>query len=418
MTLDLPNPINVGRSDVASGVRENAAPVQRLLFLDGTVMGIEQAQELDRTLGAGWKVTHALDAAEAGALLKTEAFAAMVVRSDDPTPALPILEAALAKDSHMAVVLCSSVRPAASPAPAAVRCVPTAAAPVVIADRVLTAHLVSKWEANSSLSAVLAHFRRVPVLPSIYAKLTAEMQKPDADVERVASLISKEPTVCARVLQFANSSALALRQRVATPGEAIMFLGLARVRALVLVSALFSEMDVKRQRMFSAERFITHSLQVASLAASICRDVVKERTMADMAFTAGLLHDFGMLLLAENLADSYDQVLTQSFQQMIPVEQIERDTYGVTHGQIAGATLANWMFPHQIVHAVGYHHQPSESGDFAFCPLAAVHIASTCARAATTGTVRVDDAYILRLGLGERVSQWVSQFAAERSWAG
>jgi len=253
----------------------------------------------------------------------------------------------------------------------------------------------------------------VPTLPTIYTQITTALQSPDASIEKIAELVAHEPAVTAKLLQLVNSPLLGLRGRVTSVRDATSLLGLSRLRSLVLATCLFRQFDTTKCRGFSMSKFEATSLQIASWASTIAKRESRDKQVADMAFTASLLHNFGVLLLAANLPEAYDQVLRTSKEQRVSIAWTELQVFGATHAEVAGAILASWGIPFPIVNAVGWYPVPSASEDTTFTPLTAVHAATAVEVFAQTGMFAYDHAYMERLRLTEKMESWCATLPEE-----
>jgi HD-like signal output (HDOD) protein len=271
--------------------------------------------------------------------------------------------------------------------------IPAAQTVEVLDDLVRTMFATARWNADPAFATLKAQIKRFPALPSLYSQITAALQKEDASVEILAELIAQEPAISAKLLQVVNSP----------------------VFALVLSTSLIGQCDVSRCPAFNTEAFENYGLQIANWAAQITVGETRDRRLGEMSFTAGLLHQFGIMLLATNLPESYGEVLRIASEQNVSIARIERQTYGVTHAELAGFLLAAWHLPFPIVNAVGFYTQPSESHDTAFSPLTSVHIATAVDSCASTGIPDYDREYLKRLKLLPRLDHW-SVTLAERPW--
>lgn len=276
----------------------------------------------------------------------------------------------------------------------------------VLDDLVRTMFATARWNADPSFVNLKAQIRKIPALPTLYTEITTALQKEDTSLEQIADLITCEATVSAKLLQVVNSPVFALRQRVTSIRDASNFLGIQRLRALVLSTSLIAQCDASRCPAFVPGVFEHHSLKIADWSARITIGETRNRPLGELAFTAGLLHQFGILLLAANLPESYSQVLSTAAAQNVSIARVERATYGVTHAELAAFLLASWHIPFPIVNAVAFHGRPSACDETAFSPLTAVHLASAIDVESCTGVPDYDRSYLERLGLLDRPEHW------------
>lgn len=280
-------------------------------------------------------------------------------------------------------------------------------------DQLRTKLAATRWQANRSFLELTQKITKVPTLPSIYTQITDALQKPDVSIDEIAELVCREPAVSAKLLQMVNSPFFALRGRVTSVRDATNLLGLSRLRGLVLATTLFRQFDGAQCKSFSMARFESHSLKIASWAAAIAKEQSRDKRTADLAFTASLLHNFGVLLLAANVPEQYDQVLKQAQEQRVSIAWAELQVFGATHAEVAGAILASWGIPFPIVNAVGLYPVPSHSDDTEFSPLTAVHAATAVDAFARTGMLAYDREYMDRLQLTEKLEGWCQSLGTE-----
>src|SRR5437899_11005024 len=110
---------------------------------------------------------------------------------------------------------------------------------------------------------------RLPSLPALYTQVMTELQKPDASINFVGRIISKDPAMTAKMLQAVNSPAFGLRRQIVDAGDAVLYLGTERTKSLLLTSSMFLHFDKATCPRFSHERLWHHSIAVATFARSI-----------------------------------------------------------------------------------------------------------------------------------------------------
>ncbi len=272
--------------------------------------------------------------------------------------------------------------------------------------------LVNTWAVTESVQSLLLHLRKLPVIPKLYQEVVSALQSPDTPFESVAELIAKDPMMTAKMLQVANSTHFALPQPVTSGVEAVMFLGTERVKGLILVQHVFTEFESSRATGLRLDELWKHSLETGACAQAIARWEMQSERHAELAFTAGMLHDVGKLLLAGNLPTEFRCAMDISHDRQMPLHQAERSVFSVSHAEVAGMLLAMWRLPIEMVHAVGWHHAPAESGDKEFSILTAVHAGNVLAHFKTSPGNRspviadFDVPYIHQLDVEPHIGEW------------
>jgi len=266
---------------------------------------------------------------------------------------------------------------------------------------------------GKDLKEMVSQMESLPSLPSLYIELLNALDSPNPSIEKVAKVISKDVAMTVRILQLVNSAFFGLCRNVSSPTQAVTFLGLETIKALVLTVKVFSQFDIQNMKNFSIEEYWRHSMLVGARAKEIARLQESEQLMIESTFMAGLLHDVGKLVLATNLSGKYDEVMGLSCQTGVPIERVELEKFGATHAELGSYLLGIWGLPDQIVEAVAFHHNPVKCPELSFLPLTAVHVANALeheghSKEEIHSTVKLDHDYLEGIGLERQLSKWHS----------
>ncbi|MBI2278370.1 MAG: HDOD domain-containing protein [Dechloromonas sp.] len=223
---------------------------------------------------------------------------------------------------------------------------------------------------------VVARLKQLPALPSAITELLASFGNEEVDVGSIARKIALDQGLTARVLRVANSSFYGLQHKVGTINEAVVVLGFRAVRSMVLAIGINGLFRVDHCPGFDTRSYLRHGVAVG----------VTSRLLApltghnpELAFTGGLLHDIGALVLAANFPESYAAVLAHRKQHDCFLVTAERAILGMDHGEVGGLLADTWRFPLALRQALAEHHAPRsvESGSLAEL----IHIADAVAHA-------------------------------------
>ena len=168
------------------------------------------------------------------------------------------------------------------------------------------------------------------------------------DSDQIADIVSQDPALAAKVLQFSNSAFLNKGKAIVSISDAVTRMGVEMLSAIVMTAELFTKQS--NVEGFSIEKKQQHGLATAKLAASLVKPELKQQ-----ALIAGLLHDIGKLVLFE-----IDAVLSQRFFKQRSTTQdnalLERRIFNCDHSQVGAYLLHTWSFCYEIIHAVTHHH--------------------------------------------------------------
>ena len=196
-------------------------------------------------------------------------------------------------------------------------------------------------------------------LPAAHARALQLLNDPGAEIAALAQVIESDPALTVSMLRAANSALSAPVNRVDTAHLAVIRLGLAETRRLVVgavASSAFAhlhraELDVDEVwRHMVATAMLT---QAASWRAGVPRGEVSE------AFTAGMLHDIGRLSMATQDPARYSLVATLA-RSGAEVLEAETRVFGFDHCTWGERVAEVWNIPDHVRPAVVHHHGDSE----------------------------------------------------------
>jgi HD-like signal output (HDOD) protein len=271
---------------------------------------------------------------------------------------------------------------------------------------------------SDQIRALAPKLRRMPSLPSAYFEVLKQVESSSATIQSVGQVILRDPALTARLLQMVNSSAFALAQKVTDPMEAMSWLGLDTVKSLVLCLQVFAQDDAAKQAGISLDELWEHSAVVAKMAHDITLFQTGDKLLASDAFTAGLLHDVGRIVIASNLPKEYAETVKVAKEQKRPLHVQEAAQFGVHHAQIGAYLMGLWGMPAALVEAVALHHTPSRTPARDFSLLTAVHVADVFAHEKEEGRSQLvlpalDPIYLSALGLDGKPEIWKQVLAGE-----
>ena len=189
---------------------------------------------------------------------------------------------------------------------------------------------------NSSMRELIGRIRAFPTIPSLYLEVVNALNNPDATTEEVGAVVAKDMAMTTQLLQMLNSALFSLPRTVTDPAEAVGLLGFETVKSLVMSVKLRNQDHKIKPVYFSIDAVWRHSTMVARLAKELALLETGDSTVAASAFTGGLLHDLGKIILAANFDGQYSGAHAIARKNQVPLSDVETDIFGANHGQIAG----------------------------------------------------------------------------------
>ncbi len=220
--------------------------------------------------------------------------------------------------------------------------------------------------------------KALPPMPRIIARANEVLSSENAGFREISQVLETDQAIATRVLRIANSAYYGLSVPVTSVQQASALLGFQTLLELITVVSS-SRMMGKRLDGYNIEArsMWKHSLSVAVGARALSDTYYPE--LVNDAFMAGLIHDSGMLLL-----DSYIVKNQKTFNTLVAqgktLQDAETEIFGFDHASLGSMYLKNWKLPANLIHAISYHHRPSDSDDD---PLACIlHISDIMANSA------------------------------------
>jgi HD-like signal output (HDOD) protein len=193
---------------------------------------------------------------------------------------------------------------------------------------------------------------KLPGLPATYFEVIKKAESPDSSVEAIAEVIARDPALTARLLQMVNSPACGLAEKITSPGDAVSMLGVETVKSLVLCLQLFAQSAPAEGASLSLDQLWHDSFLVAKLAAKVVLRCIGSERMASEAYTAGLLHNIGQIVLATNLSREYSSVVETARSLKCPLQEAELKLMGVTSNQVGALQSSGRLSAGVVGHAV------------------------------------------------------------------
>jgi len=264
---------------------------------------------------------------------------------------------------------------------------------------------------DDSIKSIISQIESLPSMPSIYTEIVSEMQSDDPAIKKVGEIISKDISMTAKILQMVNSAFFGLFQKIKSPEQAVMMLGMETIKALVLSVKIFSEFNQNSFSWFNIDELFDHSLAVSVYAKTIIKNENPDQGLINNSMMAGLLHDLGKLILATNFEKSYRQVLAEAQGTGKNPLDLEYEAFGTSHAEIGAYLMGLWRLENSIIEAIAFHHLPARSMSQNIGLLAAVHVGDALDYEARISSgentqLQCDTEYLNKLEITRRIPQW------------
>ena len=219
----------------------------------------------------------------------------------------------------------------------------------------------------------------LPAVPKIVHELIDSFNNEDISIEEIARKLAADPVLSARLLRLANSAYYHVSRTIGTVPESIAMLGFVTVRTLVISSGLTG--GYKSMPGLDLNQFWRYSMHAAAVSGWVAQQV---RVNRDQAFTVGLMHAIGELVMHAGMPAA----MLQLDQQSSPMDDdrlaVEERTFGYQFATVGSELARQWRFPLSFVEAI--RHFPAPLAQPKFDPVAGVlHLAAWRGRCKDAG---------------------------------
>jgi len=197
---------------------------------------------------------------------------------------------------------------------------------------------------------------KLPNIPEVVRDLINALNDPNADYSQISQKVAKDQTISLKVLRLVNSAYFGLSRKVASIDEAVVMLGMSKLKTLVIASG-FANCASNVEGIDLAD-FWSDSFQIAELARWLA-EMTEEKVEPDMAFTAGIIHNIGQLLLhmAQPNRAMAIKAIVDTTDTSRPHAELER--LGFTSADAGEALVESWKFPEHLSLAIKHQNNPS-----------------------------------------------------------
>lgn len=205
---------------------------------------------------------------------------------------------------------------------------------------------------------IIQSVERLRPMPGNVSRLLKEIDNPNVSISNLAGLVSLDQALAAQVLQVSNSVSLGYARTCSTLYDAIMHIGLGRLKSTLLASTATDIMKrgLSGYRLGEGELW-HHSLVTAVISEWLAQALHYPNT--EEAYVSGLLHDIGKLFLDQYVLRNYSMIVEYVQKYHLQLWQLEEKLIGIDHARVGGLIAEHWNYPVTLVDAIRFHHAPS-----------------------------------------------------------
>lgn len=220
---------------------------------------------------------------------------------------------------------------------------------------------------------LIREVKEIPPLPDVVVKVMQLTRDPNVSAKQLTDTISMDQGLTTNILRLCNSAYYGIPRVISSLTQAIMYLGFHTVRNLVLTLSLDNLFNTDDSIYgFEQGGLWYHSVSSAMISELVCKRIKPE--VHDTAFTAGLLHSMGQLIIGIKIKDSSETIIELMQENGINQIEAEREVCGISHPELGAMLAEQWNFPDDLVYTIRYYREPDVCPHKSILP-SVVHVA-------------------------------------------
>ncbi|TWU07278.1 HDOD domain protein [Symmachiella macrocystis] len=195
---------------------------------------------------------------------------------------------------------------------------------------------------------------KVPILPLAVMKFNRRAEDPQVTAVELGKIIETDSGLTAALLRHINSAAVGLSQKATSAQQAVGLLGFRETSLYLVAKAMERSMQGRESKLINLRNFWAGNLERAIFAREVARLLGADQ---DLAFSAGMLQDFLLPALTNDMFTSYYGFTEAQLERPRELVTFEEKSFGWNHALAAGQIMYGWDFPDDLICCVVLHHR-------------------------------------------------------------
>ena len=229
-----------------------------------------------------------------------------------------------------------------------------------------------RTDSRPQLAEILEGYE-LPSFGRVYLEALQLVRDADSSTDTLADVMATDPGLTANLLRTVKSAAFGLRREIESVHHAVSMLGRGHIESMLVSFACHTALPSVPCDGFVPTRFWMTSARRAATARALAERVSPAQWSE--CFTAALLSDMAIPLLCTNRGAQYTQLIERWHRGAGELQDMELETFGWDHTQVAALMCAEWHFPEVIAESIASHHGIPGDPDTTAHPLEPVNVA-------------------------------------------
>jgi HD-like signal output (HDOD) protein/chemotaxis receptor (MCP) glutamine deamidase CheD len=215
-------------------------------------------------------------------------------------------------------------------------------------------------ESSPQMADIQQAIETIRPIPQVALKVLRIIKDGDYDIQKITEEVKKDQVISARTIQLCNSAMFSKRHEVVSLDHALVFLGQELFIKLVISAAVKSYYDQCGNGYSLCKGGLYHHAIGTAMIAEKIVGLTKD-TVPAIAYTAGLIHDIGKVVLDQYISAAYPMLYREFQNNATDLIEAETRILGMDHTRIGGLLAKKWSLPAPLVEVIRFHHQPEKS---------------------------------------------------------
>ncbi len=215
-------------------------------------------------------------------------------------------------------------------------------------------------ESSPTISDIQQAIEAIRPIPQVALKVLRIIEDGAYDIDKIAGEVKKDQVISARTIRLCNSALFSKRHDVVSLDHALVFLGQDLFIKLVISAAVQSYYNqCGNGYSLCKGGLYHHAIGTAMIAEKIAG--MTEKTIPGVAYTAGLLHDIGKVVLDQYITGAYPMFYRRFQDRQSEIIDVETRILGIDHTHVGELLAIEWSLPAPLTDAIRFHHRPAET---------------------------------------------------------
>lgn len=197
----------------------------------------------------------------------------------------------------------------------------------------------------------------MPAFPKSVEKILKLTRDADCTPKDLVQVIDKDPVVTVKILKVVNSAYYGLPRKITSINHAVVYLGFNTIKNLALSIAAIGMLPKDNAAGFDGQQYLLHSLATAGIAKRLALRL-DDADPTD-CFIAGLLHDFGKVVLAQFMPVEFLRALQHSQHDCSSLHLALQQEIGTDHSVVGAMLVEKWCFAPALIETIRHQHGPA-----------------------------------------------------------